>query len=98
MKNILGAIAILATGVVHAEAAPVTEYDCANRAQAAYAVAVARDSGKEQQKIINRNQPVEQRATLKRIVFNVYTSSTTPDAAYSSEKSKCQSEIWHTKK
>lgn len=98
MKAIIIALALL-SGTV--QAAQVTEADCSNRAQAAYATATARDMGRDQRDLIryiDTKQPVEQRVTLKRIVFNVYTSSTSPDAAFSSEKSKCQSEIFRNKK
>jgi len=96
--NIAAAIAILSVGIMKADAAPVTEADCANRAQLAYAAATARDSGKSDRdmaKAIDDTMAPEYRATAKRIVFTVFNNhSLTPNAAFDKEKSFCKSHIW----
>lgn len=97
--NISAAIAILSTGVV--KAAPVTEQDCTNRAQMAYASAFARDAGKTDRQMaqaIDDTMAPEHRATAKRIVFMVFNNhSLTPDNAFAKEKSTCKQEIWSSK-
>lgn len=99
--NIAAAIAILSTGVMKADAAPITEADCANRAQMAYASATARDMGKTERdiaKAIDATMAPEQRATAKRIAFMVFNNhSLTPDNAFDKEKSECKSQIWSSK-
>ena len=87
--NIAAAIAILSTGIMKAEAA-VTESDCSNRAQMAYASAYARDAGKtdrELTKVVDDTMAPEHRATAKRIIFMVFNNhSLTPSAAFDKEK------------
>lgn len=96
--NIAAAIAILSVGIMKADAAPVTEADCANRAQLAYAAATARDAGKtdrDMAKAIDETMEPQHRATAKRIVFMVFNNhSLTPSNAFDKEKSYCKSQIW----
>lgn len=98
LLNIAAAIALLSVGVMKADAAPVTDADCANRAQMAYASAVARDSGKtdrDMAKAIDDTMAPQNRATAKRIVFMVFNNhSLTPSNAFDKEKSTCVEEIW----
>lgn len=100
--NITGAVAVLSCGIVKADATPVTAADCANRAQMAYAVAYARDSGKtdhQLSKVVDDTMAPEHRATAKRIIFMVFHNpSLTADNAFAKEKSICKSEVWRNKK
>lgn len=96
--NIAAAIAILSTGIMKADAAPVTEHDCSNRAQMAYATAYARDAGKTDREltmVVDDTMEPQYRATAKRIIFTVFSNhSLTPSAAFDKEKSYCKSQIW----
>lgn len=100
--NIMGAVAVLSCGIVKADAAPVTESDCANRAQMAYAVAYARDTGKTDRqlsKVVDDTMAPEHRATAKRIIFTVFHNPTLTAAnAFDKEKGICKSELWRGKK
>ena len=99
--NIAAVIALLATGVVKAADAPVTEADCASRAQMAYAAAYARDAGKtdrELARVVDDTMAPQYRATAKRILFMVFNNhSLTPSNAFNKEKSICKQEIWRSK-
>lgn len=98
LLQLAAVIALLSTGIVKAADAPVTESDCVNRAQLAYAAAYARDAGKSDRdmaKAIDDTVEPQYRATAKRIVFMVFNNhSLTPSAAFDKEKSYCKSQIW----
>ena len=94
--NVVGMIAILSTGIMKADASP-TESDCSNRAQAAYAVAYARDAGKtdiQLARAVEDTMAPKDWATAKRIVFMVFQNRTlTPDGAFEKEKDTCKTEL-----
>lgn len=101
LLNVTACIALLATGIMKADASPVTEADCANRAQMAYASAAARDMGKTDRQMaqaIDATMAPEHRPTAKRIVFMVFNNhSLTPENAFAKEKSICKQELWSSK-
>lgn len=98
IMNIAGAVAILACGIMKADAAPTVAADCPGRAQMAYVSAQARDAGKTERfmaKGIDETMAPQYRATAKRIVFMVFNNhSLTPKNAYNKENTTCKSEIW----